>query len=288
DFVGFDSVYRMAYAYNATSPDNRYYGFATYGYGTGIPMVGITIIKAPNDVAGPVPAGSFVALYNDFAMDGNPQVDTEYYNFMNAKFKFGQHIHNDFKGYGKKSSGTGPGPDANYVFPGDPADTSAWSECASQNLVTDRRFVVSTSGRSFLAKQTTEFAFALVITDTDANNYCGLASNKKIKAMADSAWYYFYNSPAPLPANVADINKDRQLTIYPNPAHTTLRIKSGAAYYISPQNIQIIDVLGRVMNISTTSKTSEVDIDISKLPSGVYTLIYHDTTGEKTALFTKQ
>jgi len=282
DYIGFDSLQRMGYIYNSISPDSAPTG---YGYGRNIPIAGISVIEMPNDGISLAPTGSFMYYNNDFSAYGDPGNDTEYYAYLNARFRNGQHLHNDFAGYGIKSAGTGAGPDANYVFPGDPTSTTQWSECSSGNLGGDRRFIISTSDYTFLANQSAKFIFALVVTDTSADNYCPHADITKLKQMADSSWYYF-NNPSSVPTGVADINATtNSLEIYPNPAHNILNIKPGT---FSLQDLQVIDVLGRAMNVDISKNSSGISIDINRLNAGIYTLIYHSVAGTQTALFVKQ
>jgi len=281
DYIGFDSTHRMGYIYNSETPDRSLSG---YGYGSSMPIAGISVIEMPNDGASLTPAGSFMYFNNDFGANGNPSNDTEYYRYLNATFRKGQHLVNDFTGYGKNSFGVGTGPLANYVFPGNPADTSQWSECASKNIGGDRRFIIGSGDYTFPANQHAKYIFALVVTDTSADNYCPHADITKLKQMADSSWHYF-NNPSSVPTGVANITTARPLEIYPNPAHNILNIKNST---FSLQNLQVIDVLGRTMNVDISKSASGISIDINKLNPGIYTLIYHSATGTQTALFIKQ
>lgn len=281
DYIGFDSARRMGYIYNSETPDRASTG---YGYGSSMPIAGISIIKMPNDGASLAPAGSFMYYNNDFGPYGNPFDDTGYYRYLNATFRSGQHLHNDFAGYGMLSSGTGPGLDANYVYPGDPSNKGQWSECSSGNTGGDRRFIISTGNYTFPVNQSAKFIFALVVTDTSSDNYCPHADISKLKQIADSSWHYF-NNPSSVPTGVANIATARPLEIYPNPAHNILNIKNST---FGLQNLQVIDVLGRTMNVDISKGASGISIDINKLNPGIYTLIYHSATGTQTALFIKQ
>jgi len=142
NFIGFDSLWRMGINY--TLNDN--------GGGGGNPpryrsvMSAITFIDLPGDTGSSyLPAGSFTYYNNDSSIIGFPFIDTQFNNYMRSKLKNGTHVTNDFIGRGIPSTEYGSGPECNYVYSGDPGDTTQWSECNCNNSPGDRNYVLSSS-----------------------------------------------------------------------------------------------------------------------------------------------
>jgi hypothetical protein len=146
DLIGFDSSHRMGVIYNGNNDDGGSAGSPVNAYGYQIPIAGVTMIKLPGDSASRyVPAGSFSYYNNDFSNIGNPTSGVQFNDYLRSQLRDGSHFTNDFTGPDHPSHGYGPGPNVNYVYPGDPSDSTQWSECISGNTPGDRRFVITSN-----------------------------------------------------------------------------------------------------------------------------------------------
>lgn len=277
DYVGFDSSHRMAYAYNGDPND----GQGQSGYGNNPPMAGVMFIKLPDDNGtAKVPAGSFMYHNNDMTVIGNPTsgADVDYY--LRSRIRTGAHITNDFAGR-VGSKGFGSGPDVNYVYPGDPADTTQWSECSSGNPDGDRRYILASNDNNFNKGSQLEFVLALVATPQGAHHVCGDIDLSEIKRIADAATNQ-YNK-----LNIASINNNKKiLAFYPNPTKDIVNIEG-----LKPDDvgsINIYDQIGRKIAEPFTTSNNKTSIGTCNLPSGIYHVMVNTRNGMATGTFIKQ
>ncbi|HEY9176216.1 MAG TPA: T9SS type A sorting domain-containing protein [Flavipsychrobacter sp.] len=285
DYIGFDSSRRLGYVYNGATTDGA---GQLNAYGTTPPIAGYTFLKMPGDNGTNfLPAGSFMTFNNDNSVAGNPQNATEFYNYMTSRFRDGKHLNNDFAGKGVPSFGRGSGPQANYIFPGDPADTTAWSECNSYNPTGDRRFVLSTGDISLVHNSKASIAFALVTTERGANNTCPGVDITGIKDVTDTAWKYFQNPPSGR-LTVQDIALSNSLQLHPNPTTNLLHIGLVDGALPADAALTVYDITGRKMNVSYSRNGNTLDADVSALPAGVYNIRLGDAEKHATAVFVKQ
>ena len=287
DYIGFDSSHRMGVNYNGNNDDGGIAGSPLNSYGYQIPIAGVTMIKCPGDAGtNYVPAGNFDYYNNDNSIIGNPFNDSQYNYYLRSQIKTGEHFTNDFAGAGIPSTGYGTGPNTNYVYPGDPADSTQWSECVSGNPPGDRRFIVTTNDFTLYPGAINDLVFALVTTDPDSLNGCPSAGFAGIKTVADTAWGDYYNPPAPLPTAVSNVSLNNTINIYPNPAHDRLYIEC-----TGQQNgdavISIYNTLGQLINVAVTTNGHTSTADIGQLPAGVYYVQYRNGNEQKNAKFIK-
>ncbi len=285
DYIGFDSARRLGYVYNGNTID----GMGQPGaYGNTPPIAGYTFLKMPGDNGtNYVPTGSFMTFNNDGSVMGNPQNAAEYYNYMTSRFRDGMNLNNDFAGKGVLSSGRGTGPQTNYIYTGDPADTNTWSECNCYNPPGDRRFVLSTGDISINQNTKVSIAYALVTTNRGSNNACPGVGITGIKDVTDTAWKYFLNPPATR-LSVQDVAKHKILQLHPNPANDKLHISIAGASMGTDVTLSVYDITGRKMNVSYTNKGDKLDADVSALVPGVYSIRLNNGDRNSTAVFVKE
>ncbi|MFC2130971.1 T9SS type A sorting domain-containing protein [Bacteroidota bacterium] len=72
------------------------------------------------------------------------------------------------------------------------------------------------------------------------------------------------------PNSILDLNAQVQLKLYPMPADAYLHVQTGISYDM-PAQISIYDLLGKEA-VSKISNSSELEIDTSSLPNGIYLL----------------
>ncbi len=290
DFIGFDSTHRMGIVYNGVEDDGGGSGggHPANSYGRKIPIAGITMVVLPGDIGTSyVPAGSFMYYNNDFSIIGNPSSDTVCNCYMRSMISDGKHIKNDFKGAGMGSTGYGPGPDCNYLFTGDPSDSSQWSECSAGNMPGDRRFIITSNDFTSNPGSVQNIVMALVTTNPDTLNGCPLSGFAGIKTVADTAWEIYHN---PLPPNLVPISKvsaGNAMNIYPNPAHDKLYIEN-TGNCIADETITIYNTLGQVVYVPINNTGQKSEADISQLPCGLYNILYRKGNMQTTARFVKE
>lgn len=142
DAVGCDTTRSLGIVYNGTSPDNDCQGVA--GYGTELPLIGIDFFEGPlNDSGQQLGLSSFVYFTNgaNFAQT-DPSSAAQYRNYMTGFWNDGTPFTYGGTGY---NSG---GPVTKFIYPGNPAVSSEWSEMNPQGqgqAFGDRR-MVQTSG----------------------------------------------------------------------------------------------------------------------------------------------
>lgn len=284
DYAGFDSSRRLAYTYNASTPDGT---GQTNSYGNNPPIAGFTLLQIPGDNANnKLPAGSFITYNNDFTIIGNPLTGSHYSNYLRAITLNGNNFHNDYTGYGNITTGLGQGPVTRYMFYGNPADTNEWSECSSNNPAGDRRFVLASSDYSFKAQTSTSFAFALVVTDTGQNTTCPSIDITKIQRVSDTAWDYYNNPPSQV--SIENIAKGKALGLHPNPAKSVLYISAPLGIKANKYQISVYDVMGKKVNTNYKYTSNKIEMNVSKLPSGIYHVVYSDGQTKQSGTFVKE
>ena len=142
DYVGCDTISNTFYAYNGTPTDPD---CATQGYGNNPPVQTVTFID--------VPLSSFHYYNNDFTVTGNPETAVHYYNYLSGYWKDNTHVTYGDDAYGGIIPTT-------FLFPGNPADTTEWSECSESNTPADRRGIGAIGPLNFTPGQTVDMTLA--------------------------------------------------------------------------------------------------------------------------------
>ncbi len=279
DMIGFDSTHRMGIVYNGNTTDG--YGQVN-SYGNMIPMSAVTILASPGDnVNSYAPTGSF--MYYNVGNSGFPQTPGQYNNYLRSRWKDSTHLQNDYVGFGHQTTGYGSGhPECNYVYPGNLADTSQWSECASTNMPGDRRFIITSNDVTLFPGSVEGFTMALLTTYPTLNNGCGNASFTSIKSMADSVWY-LYAHPYPS-AGISTVQVPEPLHVYPNPSHDKIFIDNLPAQ----SKVIVYNMLGQAIHVPVTSSGNVTTFDIAALATGIYNIRYGKDGYAGTARFVKE
>ncbi len=286
DYIGYDSMWRMGIAYNGTDCDGCSAGYPPTSYGLNPPQSAITMIVLPGDVGTSfVPAGSFTNYQNDASSTGNPNNDTVCNHYMRSILYNGKTIASCF------SSGTLPcgGYDStsiiNYVYPGDPSDSTQWSECICGNNPGNRRFVLSSNDFTLNAGSSAKVVVAQIVADSVGG--CPIANFSKIKIVADTAWGNYYHPPAPLPPNaIKNLAQTNTINIYPNPTHNVLYLEN-SVQNTGEESITFYNIIGQKLNVAITRSGNKKVADISALPNGLYLVEYRNSNIQLTTKFIK-
>ena len=132
DYVGSAPELQTYFVYNEDNEDNESCSGNVMGFGENPPVQAVTILNQELD--------GFIGYFFFDAPPGaiRPQNSTEYWNYLNNRFKDGSRINMDGLGYNPE--GDLP---TNYLYSGDPTDTTQWSAIS---ILPDRSPVLGTMG----------------------------------------------------------------------------------------------------------------------------------------------
>ncbi len=283
NFIGFDSVRRLAIAYGVTY-EGGISGFPPNPYGTR-PASGVTFVSLPGDASPAyVPAGSFMFIRNDASRCGNPTLPIEYQYYMNSRWKNGAHLKYDSNNYFhvRPFDLIEAGDDKNYVFSEDPSVWRGFSECALGNNPGDRMTVLASNSFTLKAGISEHIVMALVV-DTGAGG-CPSVDLSGLKTVADTAWGVYRDATTFQPIDYSD-HYNKGILIYPNPAYDRLQIDQNFGY--GDIRYTIYDMVGRRMHTDMLNRSTTI-VDISSFPAGVYILSYRRDGIAGKEVFVKQ
>jgi len=248
DYVGSDTTLGMGFTYNADNNDDGQYGAAP-------PAFGAMVLKRPRST---MLNDSIVCGYPDKKSSGftsmlyynggggalgDPSTGRDFYASMMGKWKDGQPV--TFGGNGRDFSRE----PTRFVFPGNPATSSYWSEVNSDergNAITpaDRRYLNGLGPFCMAPGEEVELVIAIVWSRGSSN----LDSVRQLKE--DVAYIQSIRDGILTPRSIPDQNVPEPevplaLGVYPNPAGAdgaTVRLSIPEALDVG---IEVYDVLGR-------------------------------------------
>jgi len=212
DYVGCVVDESLGIVYNGTEADNDCDG--VNGYRDRVPMLGVDYFRGPKDENGEELGMSAFIYYNNNIDPGNnpattnPEEAQDFYGYLSGFWKDDSPVEFGGDGYGE---GTFPTP---YMFPGDPTDGSAWSECAVNNAPDDRRFVQSSGPFTLTSGATNEIIVGAVWVD-DVDYPCPsfsrlLNADRVAQALFDNCFDIVDGPDAP---NISIIELDQELIL---------------------------------------------------------------------------
>ncbi len=286
DYVGSDSVLGLGFVYNADNFDE-----GSLGYGSPPPALGMHMPLGPlvdvdgvdNDGDGEIDEKGerlslkyFVKFGDGGGVTETPIIASDYYGYMQARWKNGQRITEG--GYGYRFSEI----PVNFMYAGDPITGAFWSEFNIDGLGTphdkgDRLGPLISTGPFDLAPgQETDFVYSIVFAQ-GSSNLDSITRLKeavvRINSIFDDGYTAFQRivtEPVPetLPTYDAGIGHN-----YPDPFTDITSI----AYLVpSSSHVRLIvfNALGRqiltLVNELREAGEYSVTFDGSHLPSGVY------------------
>ncbi|HEY9114214.1 MAG TPA: T9SS type A sorting domain-containing protein [Bacteroidales bacterium] len=316
DYVGCDVARGAYYGYNGDDFDDE-----PEGYGENPPAQGIVILGGPylNPNNEDDPNGGcdesitgvgfgdgivdnerygmtkFIYFNNSGNTQGDPQIATHYYDYMNSIWKDGTAM--EYGGNGHVSSGA-YGPACNFMFPGmtdpcywgtngeEPYGPVDWTEEIAGNEPEDRRGLSVMGPFTFQPNSMQKVDFAFVTARGDDGP---LSSVELLKTYIDDvkeAYYrnsdYFGYQWLGEEENVAEV---QQLRIYPNPAIDEIWVN-----YNNQSSVQyaIFDTYGRMVKQGELSGIGSNKIPISELKGGMYIIRITDKNKGYTSKFLKK
>ncbi|RYD55089.1 MAG: hypothetical protein EOP56_17105 [Sphingobacteriales bacterium] len=225
DYIGCDTPRGLGILYNGRSEDGN--GEIT-SYGREVPMVGVDFFKGPwryidTSIGGKdttirrrMDMTVFTYFNNGAGVIGDPTNGAQIYFYMTGSTRTGQRFSNDFQGPGVTSRGFGQGPLSSWIFTGDPASKTTWSECTCNNPPYDRRFIHSAGPFQLDPGVVNDVTIGAVwVSDVGG---CPNTSFKKIQAADDLAQALFDNDfkaiEGPEAPRVVVREMDRKLVFY--------------------------------------------------------------------------
>ena len=264
DYVGCDTTRDLMMCYNGTSPDPNC--SPELGYGSINAALGVKYLNHPMNVF-----GYFTNMGG--AATGDPISAMQYRNYSEGLWVDNSPFTWDSIGYYSE-----PPTPTTFIFPGDPNDSTQWSEIHLQdrgspiNNPGDRRMFSSTRNLNFNIGETKCFDFAFFTSlDTSSNtDMFKIVDTLKRDADIIQAFYNTHFTPCQgqFTLAVPEIKaRPLNVSIFPNPTSNQITIEASD----NIQTLQLMDVTGRVL-IDKTVGSSRVVLSVSNLAKGVYML----------------
>lgn len=277
DYIGCVPSKNVGIAYNGSSID---YGCnSRISYGENPPILGVCMLRTPNNLSGlPMGMTSFGYYNNSAAKNGDLRNFYDYWNRSHG-------LWNDGSAVTRGGDGT-TGIDATlFAYDGDPSDTSQWSECHNQttgsNIVSDRRFLMTSGPYNLDKNEALEFDYAVIIKNTLAGQIPCPDYNTTIIPLVDSVQYFYdfiqetCNRSVMLSVQEASLTSSNILSVYPNPASDQIFNISANAFENGEAYVAIIDLNGKELLrkvVQLNNHTATMSLDEIQLSKGLYLL----------------
>ncbi|MFD1551337.1 T9SS type A sorting domain-containing protein [Putridiphycobacter roseus] len=249
DYIGSSVDKNMVFGYNGDSFDDS--GSNPYKFGANPPACGVKLLNHNMNVAG--------YFNNYFGVQSDPTVDSTIWFALNAKWQNGAP-------YTFGDNGLGGTIQTNYMFSGNPNDSTAWNEGSALNTPGARRaFIASTPIDNFAPGDFICYDYAVLYSRNGGNN---LLNVNGLLDVADSA-QLFYNEQQHFYCQqvVLGLNETQEasnkLALYPNPAQNQISL-----YYEGDYNLSIIDLNGKTV-FEQLNNTNSVIVELD-IPNGLY------------------
>jgi len=204
---------------------------------------------------------SFIYYNNDNTIYGYPHNPTHYRNYQLAKWKDGTHLTSG--GYGLDTLNL----ETNFVYPGNPAINTEWSECSNQSSPADRRYIMSTGPFELKQNIALEFTTASIIVQHSTvcfnrdiilnptiefiNNFIDTVNNNHCDNILSVTDFQDQNS---------------FVDLFPNPASDKISIKLDESFELT--SIEIYDVKGSKISFDINDKI----LDLKDFSKGIYNM----------------
>jgi hypothetical protein len=162
------------------------------------------------------------------------------------------------------------------MFPGNPNDTTQWSDAQAGNPPYDRRGIGITGPLTLVPGQFISFDVAYITVDSGFAKSVGFPNIDNMLATVPLVRDFFNNN---LPQNGHDLalgietNNSNpvsaQFNVYPNPSHDRITFTTNLSN--SKLSLDILDINGRLIR-SYVCQGSKKEMDVSGFKNGVYIL----------------
>ena len=282
DYVGSDTTLGLGYIYNADNFDE-----GAEGYGEAPPAIGMTFLHTPealvdlkdNDRDGQVDEPgeqldmiAAVHFFGDGGALGDPQTGTDYYNYLQGLWAYGDPITEGGVGFNEE------GRQVRFHYPGDPLVPTFWSELntdgnGTANDDNDQRILISSGPFQLLPETAEEIAFAIIWSRGENHLDSVRQLKAHTKAVRDDAALWLTPTAFVHPIQESDnivLGFDQN---FPNPfsTSTTFRYSLPRAMQVK---LSVYDVLGREISVLVDELQRPgihtADYFANSLPAGVY------------------
>ena len=266
DYFGSDSARQMLIVYNSTANDIP----CPTGYGTTIPIQGITLLNAKNNStnANYKMHGIYYYLNSTPSSMADPSSCYGYYGALTGSWKDSTHL--TFGG-----SGHGGTIKTDYAFPDNPSLSGTnpntglpyWSMCNPTLSPGDMRSLISIGPMKIVPNDIVELNFAAI---THWGDVYPCPSFAGIGASHDSVLSFFntlkcgrYSSHS---LGVNNVATAASFSVFPNPTNSKVYINNPSHENFT---IQIFDVTGKQLQQKNCSQSID-EIDLANYSSGIY------------------
>ncbi|MEN9700676.1 MAG: hypothetical protein RLZZ301_1874 [Bacteroidota bacterium] len=258
DYIGCAPEQRLLYGYNADDYDEVDAGW--YGYGANPPSQGVMCMSHPLENASYFPNWNFT------------NADTATWLLMNSQWA-------DSSNWIDPLSNQA----TNFVYNGNPNDSTQWSAETSQQAAHDGRGFLTIHENNF-AKNTsicTDYAFIYNKSGTRLHNVQEL-----INTASSLQELYNYSSIFPCTSEnlglIAPAELSLDVNVFPNPARNTVNVKVEieAAF----EHLSLVDLQGNVLHSQSTAGLTNLQLELSELMAGSYFVVLEGKNGTATKL----
>ena len=257
DYIGTDTTgtHPMVYSYNGDANDET-----PQGYGLQPPAVGTMLISEPTY------AGTYYK--NDFTVTGNPESDTTFYNYLNARWIDGTHMSYGGDGYNTSAAPTNFAFTGNAGFCGGPP--SGWYGLSAGGQPFDARLIISAQPQALAAGETMQVTYAIMMARGYYND--NLGSVCELQKLQDSltTWQAegYRNCPSVVTWTTTATNV-LGVELFPNPTQvtSTLRFDNPSGL---PAQVQLIDMQGRAVAAPQHTTGQQLELDMAGMAQGIY------------------
>lgn len=238
---------------------NTYYGYNTPRVDSAEmfgkfknPYLSVTLLNEP--------FSNFMTYNNDYNVNGNPMMPLDYYLYLNGYWRDGMAIT-------KGGIGKGGNEHCSYMYDGNPATGSGWTERSVNNPPGDRRGLGTVGPFEFKAGQIKKISVA----------YNFASDFEKMQKSADRYTNDFHNSAGPFASEAAAFithsglsdMKPVDMLLYPNPVqnHATLAFSNPNNEVFS---VTVYDITGRKVVSENQLTGTQYQLNAGKLEKGVY------------------
>ena len=253
DYMGSDPSRNMMFTYNGDLNDEGYYG-------ANPPAIGVVSLSQTMSGAGYFSNGGP-------ATQSDPSAASDYWNYMNNKWKYGDPWVYGGTGF-SGSTGSTNIPTA-YMFSSvsDPAAGFEWNEETSNNPAGDRRMFMNIESDVLPVGADVCYDLAVVYAQGGPNLFSSVTN---LETNVDQLQVFFDAQQNYTCETVTVGNEELSLieaTIYPNPSSGDIHVVLNET--IDQFSLKVLDVSGRVVYSNFYQNQLKVDLDLSEY-KGVY------------------
>jgi hypothetical protein len=261
DFVGCEPSKNLYFAYNGDNNDE----VINNGYGVNPPAQGFLFLSHPMT--------KFISYNNNFdSVNGNPESDIDFYNYLTGKWKNGFSLTEGGIGIDQNN------PVTDFMYPG-----NGWDELSAGNTPSDRKLLGSIGPFNLRPGDEIEFDFALLFfRDSTVDNLANLDS---LIANADLVQTYY-------DVRIASLNSVKNerldIRIFPNPSPDKFSIDLSRLN--SDQNkIRVFNSMGQlIIEKSSFDRNPLIELNLEFQNMGVYLIQIETEKGIQTHRIIKE